>query len=46
MVKRRCLFERRKRRRDKRDDSEVGYHRNFPAVSVVFVVSALALIAS
>ena len=41
MVKRLCLFGRRQRRRDERDDSEVWYHRNLPAVSVISVVSAL-----
>ena len=48
MVKRICLFGGRQRRRDERDDSEVWYHRNLPAVSVVSVisvVSALTLIA-
>ena len=38
-------FLRRQGRRDERDDSEVGYHRNLPAVSVVpalSVVSALS----
>ena len=28
--------------RDERDDNEVGYHRNLPAVSVVFVVSVVS----
>ena len=39
------IFLRPQGRRDERDDSEVGYHRNLPAVSVVSFVPALASIA-
>ena len=42
MVKRLWLFGRRLGRRDERDNNEVGYHKNLPAVSAVSAVSALS----
>ena len=42
MVKRLWLFGRRQGRRDERDNNEVGYHKNLPAVSAVSALSALS----
>ena len=42
MVLGEVFFLRPQGRRDERDDSEVGYHRNLPAVSVVSALSVIS----